>query len=174
MARQLRNTVLLAMLAIAVSANVSAEIHGLEITLFAPCDTETAVKAAASLEAVPGVTKVDLVAGTLEVRVQTGPEFTHDPLELVQKLWEGKIYPNKIYLEASGRIDASGDEFVFVAAGTGQRFKVRDDAALRRLLTESLGALTTHIRAEVLDWIEDRRPEAGKLYTVRLLEHAGS
>ena len=174
MARQLRNTVLLVVFAVAVSANVSAEIHGLEITLFAPCNAETAVKAAASLEVFPGVTKVDLVAGTMEVRVQTGPEFTDDPLDLVQKLWDGKIYPNKIYLEASGRIDASGGEFVFVAAGTGQRFKVREDAALHRLLTEFSGDAATRIRAEVLDWIEDQRPEAGKLYTVRLLEYAGS
>jgi len=68
-----------------------AEIHRVDITLFMPCDNETAVKAAASLEAVPGVTHVDLVAGRLEVSVETGHEFTGDPLQLVQKLWDGKI-----------------------------------------------------------------------------------
>ena len=151
---------------------VYAEIHKVDITLFMPCDNETAVKAAASLRAVPGVTNVDLVAGKLEVSVETGREFTRDPLELVQKLWDGKIYPNKIYLEASGRIEMKDGGYVFHAADTGQRFEVRDDARLQRLLGESPADPLIHMKAEVVDWIEDRQLEAGQLYTLKLLEYS--
>ena len=149
-----------------------AEIHRVDITLFSPCDNETAVKAAESLRAVPGVTNVDLVAGRLEVSVETGPEFSGDPLELAQKLWDGKIYPNKIYLQATGRIERRDDGFVFSADGTGQQFSVQDDATLRKLLSESEEGHVRQVTAEVVDWIEDRQPREGQLYTLKLLPDA--
>ncbi len=170
MAQRVLSTVLVVGFVLAGPAY--AEIHKVDITLFMPCDNETAVKAAASLRAVPGVTNVDLVAGKLEVSVETGREFTRDPLELVQKLWDGKIYPNKIYLEASGRIQMNDGGFVFHAADTGQRFKVRDDARLRQLLTESSADSLIHMKAEVVDWVEDQQPGAGQPYTLRVLEYS--
>ncbi len=170
MAQRVLSTVLV--VGFAMTGSAYADIHRVDITLFMPCDNETAVKAAASLKAVPGVTNVDLVAGRLEISVETGHEFTGDPLELVQKLWDGKIYPNKIYLQASGRIETNDGGFIFRAADTGQRFKVRDDAHLRKLLTESSADSPIRIKAEVVDWIEDQQPAAGQLYTLRLLEYS--
>ena len=171
MAQRILSTVLV--IGFVLAGPAYAEIHRVNITLFMPCDNETAVKAADSLRAVPGVRNVDLVAGKLEVSVETGREFTGDPLELVQKLWDGRIYPNKIYLQASGRIEENDGDFIFHAAETGQRFKVRDDAKLRRLLAESAVDSVVQITVEVVDWIEDRQPAAGQAYTVRLLEYSG-
>ena len=74
----------IAMSLILVALPTGAEIHRVEVTLFMPCDNETAVRAADSLKAVPGGTSVNLVPGELEVSIETGPDFTGDPLELAQ------------------------------------------------------------------------------------------
>ncbi len=143
-----------------IATPVRAEVTALEITLFMPCDRETAEPAIAAVEQVPGVEKVVAAAGDLRVRVLLEPEFGDDPLTLVQLLWEMKIYPNRIYLEAEGRFEESGAR---LRVAPERAFDIVDPVSAAATAAERVW-----VRAEVLDWIEDRIPPRDKQYTLRI------
>lgn len=158
-------TVLVAGLALGtllIATPVRAEVNALEITLFMPCDRETAERAIAAVEQVPGVENVVAAEGDLRVRILLGPEFGDDPLSLVQLLWEMKIYPNRIYLEAGGRFEESGAR---LRVAPERAFDIADPVSAAATAAERVW-----VRAEVLDWIEDRIPPRDKQYTLRIEE----
>lgn len=150
----------LACVALLLPGRATAEVHAVEITLFMPCNQETADLAIAALEEVAGVEQVLASVGDLRVRILTAPDFEADPLSLVQVLWDKKIFPNRIYLEASGVLTADA-RYLQVSVETG--FAVAPG-------NRPADALARHVwvRAEVLDWIEDRTPAPGESYTLHL------
>ena len=143
---------------------VAAEVHAVEITLFTPCNQEVVDAAIAALRAVPGVEQVQAAAGDLQVRVLVSADFTADPMSLVQVLWDMKVFPNRIYVEATVEpMDSRAGEAVRVV-GTGQRFVIEPGTDIDRQPGPVL------LRGEVLDWIEDQSPPASSPYTLRVVE----
>ncbi len=156
--------VLLAFVALGVARSVAAEVHAVEVTLFLPCNRETAQEAISALRDVAGVEEVLAAEGDLRVRVITGVHFVDDPLTLVQVLWDMKLYPNRIYIEATGvRLAASTSDWIRLV-GSDQVFAVKD---MDRF--DSVDE-PVRFRAEVLDWIEDRPARPSAPYTLRVLE----
>ncbi len=151
--------------ALASAQPVVAEIHAVEVVLFMPCNQETADAAIAALGEIAGVEEVQAAVGDLRVRVLVSADFTADPLSLVQVLWDMKIFPNRIYVEATAEPDSSSASNLVRVVGTGQRFALARGAA---------GAQDTAwpawLRAEVLDWIEDHTPSPSSPYTLRIVE----
>lgn len=149
---------------LAPAAPAHAELHALEVTLFMPCNQETADAAIAALGEMPGVEEVQVKAGDLRVRVRLAADYGSDPLALVQVLWDMKIFPNRIYLEATAEPlgDDRGGRVRVV--GTGQVFALAPGASVAHPTEPA------RLRGEVLDWIEDRTPPASSPYTLRLLE----
>ncbi len=144
---------------------VVAEIHAVEVVLFMPCNQKTADAAIAALGEIPGVAQVQAAVGDLKVRVLVYEDFTADPLKFVQVLWDMKIFPNRIYVEATAEPESSTASSEVRVVGTGQRFTVApgmDDAEGRDW--------PAWLRAEVLDWVEDVTPTASSPYTVRIVE----
>ncbi len=142
-----------------------AEVHAVEVVLFMPCNQETAHAAIAALGEIQGVAQVQAAVGDLKVRVLVSDDFTADPMSLVQVLWDMKIFPNRIYVEATAEPDGAAASSEVRVVGTGQRF------AVARGADDAEGPdWPAWLRAEVLDWIEDVKPTASSPYTVRIVE----
>ena len=115
--------------------------------------------------AIPGVEEVQAAVGDLRIRVRLASDFDADPLGVVQVLWDKKIFPNRIYVEATAEPDPSSRLNAIRAVGTGQRFALAagaEDAAEQ--------TWPAWVRAEVLDWIEDQPAATRTPYTLRIVE----
>ncbi|NKB89242.1 MAG: hypothetical protein GKS06_13575 [Acidobacteria bacterium] len=150
---------------VAPSTPVLAEVHAVEVVLFMPCNEETAAAAIAALRQVPGVEEVHAAAGDLRVRALVGDGFETHPLGLVQMLWDMKLFPNRIFVEATVVNLHLEDGREVRIAGTPHRFAVTGGPS-----EHVAGARPIWLRAEVLDWIEDEGPDVNSPYSLRVIE----
>jgi len=160
-------TLAVVMVLLPIAGPTANGIERLDVTLFMPCDRARAERAVASLEEVPGVTRVDLATGSMEVGVVLGPDFRSDPLALVQLLWEEKIFPNHIYLTVAGRATHTDQGPVLVVEDGDRRFDLGSSGIVDGGAPVEAPA---RFRVEVLDWIEDRTLPEGDRYTVEIVE----
>ena len=65
---------------LALAQPAVAQVHAVEVTLFLPCNQETADAAIAALGAVAGVEEVQAAVGDLRIRVLLSADFTADPM----------------------------------------------------------------------------------------------
>lgn len=146
-----------------------AGISRVEVTLMMPCSAEKATRATEALESIPGVVEVDFDLGSLRVRIDTRPDFDGDPTRFAQTLWEGDVYPHRIFVRARGRIELGPDGKLCRVEGGEQRFRLAESEIIARLVAEHGDGEPFQVLGEVTDWIEDVEPAPGHIYTLELI-----